>query len=50
MLNIDQTSKERAKELFGSREIESFEVGTTRGLQQIHEYLFGKLYDFSGQI
>ncbi len=50
MLNIDQISKERAKELFGSREIESFEVGTTRGLQQIHEYLFGKLYDFSGQI
>jgi cell filamentation protein len=50
MLNIDQISKERAKELFGSREIESFEVGTTRGLQQIHEYLFEKLYDFAGQI
>ncbi|MEO8637447.1 MAG: Fic family protein [Candidatus Taylorbacteria bacterium] len=50
MKNVDQTSKERAKELFGSREIESFEVGTTRGLQQIHEYLFGGLYDFAGQI
>jgi cell filamentation protein len=50
MINVDQTSKERAKELFGSREIEAFEVGTTRGLQQIHEHLFGGLYDFAGQI
>jgi cell filamentation protein len=25
-------------------------VGTTRGLQQIHAYLFGGLYDFAGQI
>jgi cell filamentation protein len=26
------------------------EVGTVRGLQQIHAYLFGGLYDFAGQI
>ena len=26
------------------------EVGTTRGLQQIHAYLFGGLYDFAGHI
>jgi hypothetical protein len=25
-------------------------VGTARGLQQIHAYLFGGLYDFAGQI
>ncbi len=50
MQNVDEMSKERAKKLFGSREIESFEVGTTRGLQQIHAYLFGELYDFAGQI
>lgn len=50
MINADQTSKERAKELFGSKEIESFEVGTTKGLQQIHNYLFGDLYDFAGDI
>jgi cell filamentation protein len=25
-------------------------VGTTKGLQQIHAYLFGGLYDFAGQI
>jgi len=50
MQNVDVISKERAKKLFGSREIENFEVGTTKGLQQIHEYLFGDLYDFAGQI
>jgi cell filamentation protein len=25
-------------------------VGTIKGLQQIHSYLFGGLYDFAGQI
>ena len=30
--------------------MESVEIGTTRGLQQIHAYLFGGLYDFAGQI
>jgi cell filamentation protein len=30
--------------------IESIEVGTAKGLQQIHAYLFGGLYDFAGQI
>lgn len=50
MQNIDQISKERAKELFGSEQNDGFEVGTTKGLLQIHEYLFGKLYDFASQI
>ena len=50
MSNIDEVSKERALKLFGSAEIESFEVGTTQGLQQIHAYLFGGLYDFAGII
>lgn len=49
MKNVDEISKERAKKLFGSQEIESFETGTAKGLQQIHEYLFGGLYDFAGQ-
>ena len=30
--------------------INEFETGTTQGLQQIHAYLFGGLYDFAGQI
>ncbi len=50
MKNVDEISKERAKNLFGSQEIEHFETGTTKGLQQIHEYLFGGLYDFAGHI
>ncbi len=50
MQNVDEISKERAIKLFGSQEIKSFEVGTIKGLQQIHEYLFGGLYDFAGQI
>jgi cell filamentation protein len=50
MKDIDEQSKERALKLFESRELAAFEVGTTRGLQQIHEYLFGDLYDFAGKI
>jgi cell filamentation protein len=50
MQDIDAVSKKRAKELFGSIDLASFEVGTTKGLQQIHEYLFGGLYDFAGKI
>ena len=50
MSNIDEVSKERALKLFNSAEIASFEVGTTQGLQQIHAYLFGGLYDFAGII
>lgn len=50
MNNIDEISKGRAIDLFGSKEIDTFEIGTTKGLQQIHEYLFGGLYDFAGQI
>ncbi len=36
--------------MFESSFINSIEVGTTKGLQQIHAYLFGNLYDFAGQI
>ena len=49
MKSIDEQSKERAVKLFGSSELSAFKVGTTRGLQQIHEYLFNGLYDFAGQ-
>lgn len=47
---IDSKSKTKAYALFESSFIESIEVGTTQGLQQIHAYLFGGLYDFAGQI
>jgi cell filamentation protein len=50
MKNVDEISKERAVKLFDSQEIKAFEVGTIKGLQQIHKYLFNDLYDFAGQI
>ena len=48
--SIDGKSKAKAYALFESSFIESIEVGTVKGLQQIHAYLFGGLYDFAGQI
>lgn len=48
--SIDGKSKSKAYALFESSFIESIEVGTAKGLQQIHAYLFGGLYDFAGQI
>ncbi len=47
---IDGKSKTKAYALFDSTFIDSIETGTTQGLQQIHAYLFGGLYDFAGQI
>lgn len=48
--SIDGQSKKKAYTLFESNLINEFEVGTVKGLQQIHAYLFGGLYDFAGQI
>ncbi len=48
--SIDGKSKLKAYALFESSFIDSIEVGTTKGLQQIHAYLFGGLYNFAGQI
>lgn len=47
--SIDGKSKTKAYALFESSFINSIEVGTTKGLQQIQGYLFGGLYDFAGQ-
>lgn len=38
----------KAKDLFSSGLIDSFEVGTTKGLVQIHKAIFDGLYDFAG--
>jgi cell filamentation protein len=47
---IDAISLERALKLFDSKKLDEFEVGTVKGLQEIHEYLFDGLYDFAGKI
>ena len=50
MRNKDKLSLEKAFQLFENGDIERFEIGTFRGLQQIHKYLFDGLYDFAGEI
>ena len=50
MKNIDKNSLENAYRLFESNDIDNIEIGTTKGLQEIHRYLFEDLYDFAGQI
>ena len=46
----DSQSLQKAFRLFESGDITSIEVGTVRGLCEIHHYLFEGLYDFAGQI
>jgi len=50
MKNIDKKSLGNAYRLFDTGNIDKIEIGTTKGLQQIHSYLFDKLYDFAGLI
>lgn len=50
MKNIDEISINNAKKLFETGDINKVEVGTVKGLQSIHKYLFNNLYDFAGQI
>lgn len=50
MKNIDEQSLANAYRLFESGTIENIAIGSTKGLQAIHRYLFEGLYDFAGQI
>ena len=50
MKQIDEKSLQKAFQLFESGDIERMEIGTTKGLQQIHKYIFDGLHDFAGKI
>lgn len=47
---LDKQSIRKAKNLFASGRVYDIEVGTTKGLQEIHKALFEGLYPFAGEI
>ncbi|WP_151194089.1 protein adenylyltransferase Fic [Cysteiniphilum sp. JM-1] len=46
----EKISKQKAKQLFISGDIDQVEVGKFVGLSYIHAYLFAEIYDFAGKI
>jgi len=46
----EKISKQKAKQLFDSGDINKAEVGTFAGLAFIHAYLFADIYDFAGKM
>lgn len=46
----EKLSKQKAKELYDCGKINEIEVGTFKGLSEIHEFLFSEIYDFVGKI
>ena len=46
----ERITKLKALELFDTKKIYEFEVGTFNGLSKMHKYLFDSIYDFAGNI
>lgn len=46
----ERISKKKALQLFESGLLDTFEVGTFKGLSEIHHFLFSEIYDFAGAL
>ena len=46
----EKISKQKAKQLFDSGDINKVDAGQFTGLTFIHAYLFGDIYEFAGQV
>lgn len=46
----ERLSKAKALKMYESGLLDTFEVGTFRGLSDIHRYLFEEIYDFAGKM
>lgn len=46
----ERITKLKALELFDTRKINEFDIGTFNGLAGIHRYLFGDVYSFAGKM
>ena len=46
----ERITKLKALKLFDTGKINEFEVGTFKGLSNIHEFLFSDVYDFAGKV
>ena len=46
----ERITKQKALQLFSTKKLDTFEVGTFKGLSQIHKYLFEGIYEFAGKI
>lgn len=46
----ERITKLKALELFDTKKINEFEVGTFNGLSKIHEFLFNDIYYFAGEL
>lgn len=46
----EEITKQKAKKLFDSGDINKIEIRTFKGLSQIHKYLFEDIYYFAGKI
>ncbi|MBL7576468.1 cell filamentation protein [Peptoniphilus asaccharolyticus DSM 20463] len=50
VIDEEYLSKKNAIDFWENKIYEKIEIGTTKGLQQIHKYLFEDVFDFAGEI